>query len=249
MLDEKRLVLTTAVRKTHSVSRSRLPPLNAIKAFEAAARLGSFTRAAEELSVTHGAVSRQIRLLQDCLGVRLFLRTSRNAVPTQAGSELLAEAGPALDRLAVVSRQMQNRARARGLLRIGAADLRDALAYSPPPRLPARSPGPGTADCHREHAGRAIPHGCRCRDLGPVAATRLGWNAISRRSTLAGIEPRSDEKMPAAGAGRSRTAHAASCSDVARGVATMDGRRQCPRSNPGTRSGLRAFLLCDPGGP
>ena len=99
-----------------SLSRSRLPPLNAIKAFEAAARLGSFTRAAGELNVNHGAVSRQIRLLKDWLGVRLFLRTSRNAVPTQAGSELLAEASPALDRLAVVSRQMQNRAGARGLL-------------------------------------------------------------------------------------------------------------------------------------
>ena len=94
--------------------------MNAIKAFEAAARLGSFTRAAEELNVTHGAVSRQIRLLEDWLGVRLFLRTSRNAVPTQAGTELLAEAGPALDRLAVVSRQMQNRARARGLLHVSA---------------------------------------------------------------------------------------------------------------------------------
>ena len=102
------------------MSRSRLPPLNAIKAFEAAARLGSFTRAAEELNVTHGAVSRQIRLLEDWLGARLFLRTSRNAVPTQAGTELLAEAGPALDRLAAVSRRMQNRARARGLLHVSA---------------------------------------------------------------------------------------------------------------------------------
>jgi LysR family transcriptional regulator, glycine cleavage system transcriptional activator len=102
------------------MSRSRLPPLNAIKAFEAAARLGSFTRAADELNVTHGAVSRQIRLLEDWLGIRLFLRTSRNAVPTQAGTELLAEAGPALDRLAAVSRQMQTRARARGLLHVSA---------------------------------------------------------------------------------------------------------------------------------
>jgi LysR family glycine cleavage system transcriptional activator len=102
------------------MSRPRLPPLNAIKAFEAAARLGSFTRAADELNVTHGAVSRQIRLLEDWLGVRLFLRTGRNAVPTQAGTELLAEAGPALDRLAAVSRRMQNRGRARGLLHVSA---------------------------------------------------------------------------------------------------------------------------------
>jgi len=102
------------------MSRSRLPPLNAIKAFEATARLASFTRAAEELNVTHGAVSRQIRLLEDWLGTRLFVRTSRNAVPTQAGTELLVEAGPALDHLAAVSRRMQNRARAHGLLHVSA---------------------------------------------------------------------------------------------------------------------------------
>jgi LysR family glycine cleavage system transcriptional activator len=100
--------------------RPRLPPLNAIKAFEAAARLGSFTRAAEELGVTHGAVSRQIRLLEDWLGSRLFLRTGRNAVPTQAGVDLLAEAGPMLDRLAAVSQRLQNRASATGMLRISA---------------------------------------------------------------------------------------------------------------------------------
>ena len=81
---------------------------------------GNVTRAAEELNVTHGAVSRQIRLLEDWLGVRLFLRTSRNSVPPQAGTELLAEASHALDRLAAVSRRMQNRARARGLLHVSA---------------------------------------------------------------------------------------------------------------------------------
>jgi LysR family transcriptional regulator, glycine cleavage system transcriptional activator len=102
------------------MNRSRLPPLNALKAFEAAARLGSFTRAAQELNVTHGAVSRQVRLLEDWLGVRLFLRTSRNAVPTRAGADLLAEAGPALDRLAAVSRRLQNPAPAAGMLRVSA---------------------------------------------------------------------------------------------------------------------------------
>src|SRR6201997_4242418 len=124
------------------MSRSRLPPLNAIKAFEAAARLGSFTRAADELNVTHGAVSRQIRLLEDWLGVRLFLRTSRNAVPTQAGTELLAEAGPALDRLAAVSRRMQNRGRARELLHVSALPT-FAMRWLIP-RLP---------DLQRDHPG------------------------------------------------------------------------------------------------
>ena len=100
--------------------RPNLPPLNAIKAFEAAARLGSFTRAAEELNVTHGAVSRQIRVLEDWLGVRLFLRTSRNAVPTRAGADLLAEAGPALDRLANASQRACGGAQARGSLCVSA---------------------------------------------------------------------------------------------------------------------------------
>ena len=101
------------------MARPRLPPLNAIKAFEAAARLGSFTRAAEELGVTHGAVSRQIRLLEEWLGTSLFLRTSRNAVPTRAGTDLLADAGPALDRLASASLRLQ-RGKACEVLQISA---------------------------------------------------------------------------------------------------------------------------------
>ena len=100
--------------------RPRLPPLNAIKAFEAAARLGSFTRAAEELNVTHGAVSRQIRLLEDWLGAPLFVRTSRNAVPTRAGTDLLAEATPALDRLANAAQCARSGPPARGSLCVSA---------------------------------------------------------------------------------------------------------------------------------
>jgi LysR family transcriptional regulator, glycine cleavage system transcriptional activator len=100
--------------------RSRLPPLNAIKAFEAAARLGSFTRAAEELNVTHGAVSRQIRVLEDWLGARVFLRTSRSAALTQAGMDLFAATRPALDRLAAASQRLQNRTPTVGALRVSA---------------------------------------------------------------------------------------------------------------------------------
>jgi LysR family transcriptional regulator, glycine cleavage system transcriptional activator len=112
--------LTAVVRKTDDVVRPRLPPLNAIKAFEAAARLGSFTRAAEELNVTHGAISRQIRLLEEWLGIRLFLRTSRNVVPTQTGKDLLADAGPALDRVAIACQRLLNRVQATAVLRLSA---------------------------------------------------------------------------------------------------------------------------------
>jgi len=68
-------------------SRS-LPPLNALRAFEAAARHLSFTRAASELSVTQAAVSQQIRTLEEHLGVRLFRRQSRRLLLTDAGQIL-----------------------------------------------------------------------------------------------------------------------------------------------------------------
>jgi LysR family glycine cleavage system transcriptional activator len=78
----------------------RLPPLNAIRAFEAAARHGNFTRAAAELNVTHGAISRQVALLEQWIGTRLFHRSGRQVVLTSEGQTLLGEVGPALDRIA-----------------------------------------------------------------------------------------------------------------------------------------------------
>lgn len=66
-----------------------LPPLYALRAFEAAARLSSFTRAGEELSITQSAVSRHIRTLEDHFGCRLFVRNGRNLQPTEAARMLL----------------------------------------------------------------------------------------------------------------------------------------------------------------
>jgi LysR family glycine cleavage system transcriptional activator len=63
----------------------RLPSLNALKAFEAAARHVSFTEAAGELFVTHAAISRHIRELEEYLGTQLFLRTGRGVALTEAG--------------------------------------------------------------------------------------------------------------------------------------------------------------------
>lgn len=63
----------------------RLPPLHALRAFEAAARLESFSRAADELHVTHGAVSHQVRALEDFLGAELFARNGRRVVLTGDG--------------------------------------------------------------------------------------------------------------------------------------------------------------------
>jgi LysR family transcriptional regulator, glycine cleavage system transcriptional activator len=90
--------------------RRALPPLNALRAFDAAARLGSFKDAAAELGVTHGAVSRHIRLLEDWLGPPLlFRRLNRRVALTPTGAALLAETGPALDRLAAAVERHQAR--------------------------------------------------------------------------------------------------------------------------------------------
>src|SRR5438067_3442434 len=78
----------------------RLPPLNALKAFEAAARSESFTRAAEELSVTQGAVSHQVKALEATLGVKLFNRARQRLIITEAGRDYLAVIRDALDRIA-----------------------------------------------------------------------------------------------------------------------------------------------------
>ena len=67
----------------------RLPSLNALKAFEAAARHGSFTKAADELSVTQGAVSHQVKALEAELGLRLFNRERQRLVITEAGRTYL----------------------------------------------------------------------------------------------------------------------------------------------------------------
>ena len=77
----------------------RLPPLTTLCAFDAAARHLSFTRAAGELHVTHGAVSHAVRHLEDDLGIKLFERQTRSVRLTPAGAVYAAEVAAALDRL------------------------------------------------------------------------------------------------------------------------------------------------------
>jgi LysR family glycine cleavage system transcriptional activator len=89
------------VNKTHQedLVPRRLPPLAALRAFEATARLGSVTRAAEELGRTHGAVSRQIRALQDHAGLPLFDKAGTGLRLNPQGEALRQVAAEALDGL------------------------------------------------------------------------------------------------------------------------------------------------------
>lgn len=82
------------------MDRRRLPPLNALRAFEAAARHMNFSRAADELSVTPGAVSQQIQNLEDYIGAPLFKRTPKGLLLTDAAQTALPALREAFDRLA-----------------------------------------------------------------------------------------------------------------------------------------------------
>src|SRR5579871_6411692 len=87
----------------------RLPPLNGLKAFEAAARNESFTRAAQELNVTQGAISHQVKSLEDTLGLKLFHRERQRLILTEAGRDYLAVVRDALDRIAVGTERLLQR--------------------------------------------------------------------------------------------------------------------------------------------
>lgn len=98
----------------------RLPPLNAVRTFEAAARLKSFTAAADELGVTHGAVSRQVQLLEDWLGIALFVRSNRRVDLTADAQTYLVETSAMLDRLALATGRLTGQ-RGMRVLRVNAS--------------------------------------------------------------------------------------------------------------------------------
>lgn len=97
-----------------------LPSLNALRAFEAMARTGRVTLAAEELSVTHSAVSRQVKTLEAALGVRLFTGPKNRLELTAAGRELLPALTEAFDQIAGAVRRV----------RVGGEDLHIAVNAS-----------------------------------------------------------------------------------------------------------------------
>src|SRR5690606_3950773 len=86
---------------------TELPPLNALRAFEVAARNGSIRQAADELNVTHGAVSRQIRVLEEHLSVAVFHKEGRGVKLTAAGSRLSEVASDVFARVGSVCAEQQ----------------------------------------------------------------------------------------------------------------------------------------------
>ena len=93
----------------------RIPPLNAVRAFEAAARNLSFTHAANELNVTQAAISHQIKSLEEWLGMPLFRRLNRAVSLTEEGSAYLPAASAALDGLASATAKLMRDGESRSL--------------------------------------------------------------------------------------------------------------------------------------
>ena len=86
----------------------QLPPLAALRAFEAAARLRSFKRAATELNVTQSAISHQVRVLEDHLNILLFRRVHSGVELTPQAEHLLPVASTSFDRIARAVREVRD---------------------------------------------------------------------------------------------------------------------------------------------
>lgn len=119
-----------------AVSPPRLPdlPLNALRAFEAAARLGGFAAAAAELGVTPGAVTAHVKQLEAVLGAALFVRAPRGVELTPLGARVLPELSAAFDALSEVGRRLRAEARPR---QVHIATLPAIAQLWLSPRLPA----------------------------------------------------------------------------------------------------------------
>ena len=99
----------------------KLPPLTALPAFDAAARHLSFTQAAAELNLTHGAISRAIRNIEDRLGIQLFERGTRAVSLTPAGAIYAAEVAAVLDQLSAAT-MVATASRSSGVLNVSTSD-------------------------------------------------------------------------------------------------------------------------------
>jgi len=145
----------------------RLPPMQALRAFEAAAREGSLTRAAESLNVTHGAISHQIKSLESDLGVRLVERFGRGIRLTDDGERFASRVRAAFAELTTAVQEISARSNPR-LLRVSVVPsfaarwllprIRDFLAAHPDVDLDVRS-NIANIDFRRDDSDVAIRYG------------------------------------------------------------------------------------------
>jgi LysR family glycine cleavage system transcriptional activator len=176
----------------------RLPPLNALRAFESAARHGSFQGAAAELHVTGGAVAQQVKQLEEWLGLPLFRRMARGVILTEIGQLYSRALGELFDRLASETERAL-KSESAGVLtvsttttlatmwlipRLGKLKTRDPLIQV---RVHATSE---LTDFRREGVDVAIRHGTgRYADLHVVPLMPIEFMAVCSPALLAGPHP------------------------------------------------------------
>lgn len=144
----------------------QIPNLTAFRYFDTAAQAGSFVQAAQLLHVTHGAVSRQIRALEESLGVDLFERRNRAVFLTPAGRQLLHVTAPMFERLEDVVHQLQQTQR------------EHALAVSCEPTIAMKWLIPRLGDFHALHPNITVH---LITAGGPVNFAQMGGDLAIRR--------------------------------------------------------------------
>ena len=144
----------------------QIPNLTAFRYFDTAAQAGSFVQAAQLLHVTHGAVSRQIRALEESLGVELFERRNRAVFLTPAGRQLLHVTAPMFERLEDVVYQLQQTQR------------EHALAVSCEPTIAMKWLIPRLGDFHALHPNITVH---LITAGGPVNFAQMGVDLAIRR--------------------------------------------------------------------
>lgn len=149
--------------------RRRLPPQAGLIPFEAAARLESFTQAAAELHLTQAAVSRQIRALEDDIGLRLFSRGHRSVALTAAGRELAGAVAGGLETIAASAERLRARRDANEIVLL--AEIYVAM-YWLIPRLPAFHATHPDIRLRVNASTRPLIHAEESFDLAMQCATR-----------------------------------------------------------------------------
>jgi LysR family transcriptional regulator, glycine cleavage system transcriptional activator len=160
------------------VVSARLPPLNALKAFEVAGRLMSFARAAEELNVTPGAVSRQIRTLEDLLGFQLFDRNHREVALTPEAQVYANALGDSFRQMERATRRLRESRGHRAL------HVHCAITFT------LRWLVPRLVDFHARHPRREIRLATMLPDDDELAASNHINLQIRTDAAMAALAPR-----------------------------------------------------------
>ncbi len=202
------------------LSRSLMPELSALQAFEASARLGSFTRAALELNLTQSAISRQIRDLEALLGVALFDRVRQRVVLSATGQRLLPEAERILDGVSDLA-----------LRAASSRDVTGHLTVATLPTFGSRWLMPRLPDFLARHPGLQVTVLSRS---GPSTSRRKG--SISRSITAS--RPGRGRAAPISAPRRWRRSQRPNSSDR---IATSPTTRRSCTSNRVPRSGRNGW--------